>query len=126
MRISPLLLVLILAGCSSTPSNERYDLADDVAPGGRLQPYAAVGPSIGIIMDEADLILTTYEDTTVEIGADVRAGANYMLTENIGAFLEYRFTYFNVESSDSIFGIPIDSETDLSTHHVQFGVTFWF
>ncbi|MGF1739349.1 septal ring lytic transglycosylase RlpA family protein [Photobacterium satsumensis] len=32
MRISPLFLVLILAGCSSAPSTERYDLADDVAP----------------------------------------------------------------------------------------------
>ncbi|MGR2766543.1 septal ring lytic transglycosylase RlpA family protein [Photobacterium ganghwense] len=32
MRISPLLLLLILAGCSSTSNNERYDLANDKAP----------------------------------------------------------------------------------------------
>ncbi len=32
MRVISLLIVLILAGCSSTPSDERYDIADDVAP----------------------------------------------------------------------------------------------
>ncbi|WP_299021787.1 septal ring lytic transglycosylase RlpA family protein [uncultured Photobacterium sp.] len=32
MRAYSLLFLLLLAGCSSTPSNERYDLADDVAP----------------------------------------------------------------------------------------------
>lgn len=32
MRVFPILLLLFLAGCSSTPSGERYDLADDVAP----------------------------------------------------------------------------------------------
>lgn len=32
MRAYPILLLLLLAGCSSTPSNERYDITDDVAP----------------------------------------------------------------------------------------------
>ncbi len=32
MRAYPILLLLFLAGCSSTPSSERYDIADDVAP----------------------------------------------------------------------------------------------
>ena len=32
MRVLPIILLLLLAGCSSTPSDERYDLADDVAP----------------------------------------------------------------------------------------------
>ena len=32
MRAYPILLLLFLAGCSSTTSSERYDIADDVAP----------------------------------------------------------------------------------------------
>ncbi|MGR5149763.1 septal ring lytic transglycosylase RlpA family protein [Photobacterium alginatilyticum] len=32
MRAYPIILLLLLAGCSSAPSNERYDIADDVAP----------------------------------------------------------------------------------------------
>ncbi|KLV06459.1 rare lipoprotein A [Photobacterium aquae] len=32
MRITPIFLALLIAGCSSTPSDERYELADDVAP----------------------------------------------------------------------------------------------
>ncbi|MGF1683680.1 septal ring lytic transglycosylase RlpA family protein [Photobacterium minamisatsumaniensis] len=32
MRKYPLFLLLLLAGCSSAPSTERYDIADDIAP----------------------------------------------------------------------------------------------
>ncbi|OAN18726.1 hypothetical protein A3K86_07645 [Photobacterium jeanii] len=32
MRVLSLILVFILAGCSSTPSDKRYDMADDAAP----------------------------------------------------------------------------------------------
>ena len=32
MRVFPIILLLLLAGCSTQPSDGRYDLADDVAP----------------------------------------------------------------------------------------------
>ncbi|MGF1688273.1 septal ring lytic transglycosylase RlpA family protein [Photobacterium japonica] len=56
MRITPLILALILAGCSSTPPNDdRYSIADDVAPTSsptldhiedaqpRYEPYSLAG-----------------------------------------------------------------------------------
>ncbi len=108
-------------------------------PGGRFQPYAAVGPGFTITAARADLSnlgigLDDFEDTTFDLGFDGRAGLAVALGQRFAVFGEYRYTYIEPDFEDTVddaFGPPdfeaeIDIEPELQTHHVVFGISFRF
>jgi len=126
--MTPMLMLRIPIGVS-----ERY-------PGGRLQPYVAAGPAFTISAAHADLEdlgigLRNFEDTSFDVGADARAGLAVQLSPHFGLFSEYRFTYLKPHFHDTVddaFGAPpdFDAEIDirpkLITHHMVFGIAFYF
>ena len=98
-------------------------------PHGRLQPYVAAGPGVFISRAKADfgdLGLGSDSDTSVDIGVDVRGGMAFLITKNIAAFLEYRFTHVKPEFSFDVAGIKTKAEMTLDTHHVLGGIGFRF
>lgn len=118
----------------------RYPLLkSDAYPRGRLQPYAGVGP--GAFVTHAKLKLKdvgapeNFSDTTVNLGLDVRGGVNFHFAipnanplETLAIFLEYRFLHFKPSAyKEDILGVPFELEADqLDTHHIVFGLGFYF
>jgi hypothetical protein len=96
-------------------------------PHGRLQPYIAAGP--GLFISRADGDLGTFgsvSDTSLDLGVDVRGGLAFLITKNIAAFAEYRFTHVKPEFGFDVAGVKFKTETTLDTHHIVGGVGFRF
>lgn len=87
-------------------------------PGGRLQPYAGIGPSFVYSKSKAG----TSSDTSFDVGFDFRLGLTWMLTRNIGLFGEYRFSY--VQPDYDLNGETVEPE--YSVNHLAAGLTFRF
>ena len=97
-------------------------------PHGRLQPYIAAGPGLFISKADGDLGagLGSVSDTSVDLGVDVRGGLAFLITKNIAAFAEYRFTHVKPEFGFDVAGVKFKTETTLDTHHILGGVGFRF
>ena len=91
-------------------------------PEGQFHPYIGAGP--GLFYSDFDL--DWFSDDSLDVGLDLRAGLSVDVKENIGIFVEYRFTYFEPEYDDSISGIDVEIEPDFYTHHIMGGVVFYF
>lgn len=99
-------------------------LKDERFPSGRLQPYAALGPSAYIASyEEAEFSFgPKFKDTTATIGLDGRVGLKFLFAPWVGMFAEYRYTYAKPTWKDG--GTTI--QTSLTTNHVLAGVGFHF
>lgn len=97
-------------------------------PAGRIQPYIAIGPGIFVSKTEftVEEIGERLEDTSVDLGLDVRGGLTWLLARNVGLFGEYRFTHFEAEHEGTLLGLKTTLEATLPTHHIVVGVTFRF
>jgi opacity protein-like surface antigen len=76
-------------------------------PRGQVYPYLGVGPGIFVTTAKADVI--GFEDTSVEVGADVRAGiAIFHPNQSWSIFMEYRYTYVGSSKfTDNVSGVPV-------------------
>lgn len=103
-------------------------LTSDAFPNGRLQPYGGVGPGIFFSDYYESLFVTdqNFEDTAVDVGVDVRAGARVMVLDWLGLFVEYRYTWFEPAWEDRIEGARTRIRTEYGTHHLVGGVGFHF
>ena len=88
-----------------------------------VQPYVGLGP--GLFVSWVDDALTigiggieeSVEDTSLDIGLDTRAGLRFHLTHSFALFVEYRFTYYEPDFDDDLFGDSIEIESEIATHH---------
>lgn len=94
-------------------------LAGPEFEGGRLQPYAAVGPGLFTSF----VTQNSWTETDFDVGVDVRAGLAVMLIRHLGLFVEYRYTDFDVTITDA-WGLGVEST--LSTNHVNAGLALRF
>jgi hypothetical protein len=121
-------------------------LASEEFPGGRIQPYGAVGPGFTLSAADADLDelrddfsgfntrIDDFEAASFDVGLDARGGLTILFSPHFGIFGEYRYTYIEPEFEDETdvcdnfgcFETDIDIEPTLSTHHAVFGLTFRF
>jgi opacity protein-like surface antigen len=106
----------------------RYPLLkDEEFPIGRLQPYVALGPGLFISNVSGTLGFQEADDTTRDIGLDVRVGAAYLIDGPWAAFTEYRFTHFSPSFDVKTFGGgTASSSTTFNTHHVVLGISYRF
>jgi opacity protein-like surface antigen len=112
-------------------------------PGGRVQPYIAVGPGFTLAFASADISeITPSQDIAFEdfdaagfgVGFDGRAGLAIQLSRSFALFGEYRYTYvephfedeIDVASSPFSFETDVEFEPELETHHIVFGASFRF
>ncbi len=119
--------------CLSLLCMARYAmLADDQYEHGRLQPYLAAGPVATMYFSPTakgeaggETITLDYDPFLAGIGVDLRLGCTWMLFEKQGMFIEYRYSYIDVDAEDDVYAYEYSSvETELSTHHLLVGVTF--
>lgn len=124
--------------CLSLLCMARYPmLADDKYPYGRLQPYVAAGPTGTLLLSLSakeqvdDETVTLDYDSGYGLGVDLRLGCTWMQFEKQGFFIEYRYTYIDIDNQDDggsegdwlYTGKYTSVATDLSTHHLLVGVT---
>jgi opacity protein-like surface antigen len=109
----------------------------DNFPHGRFQPYAGVG--LGLFI--ATLATTTtpfdtnkkIDDTNVQPGGQILAGARFFLTPHIALFAEYKFIQtaeftFRFRETGTVGGLPTTEtardQSDLTQHQVLTGIGF--
>jgi len=98
-------------------------------PEGQFHPYVGAGPGLfysDFSLDLSDVGLEDFSDESLDVGLDARAGLSIDVKENIGIFMEYRFTYFEPEYDDSISGVDVEIEPEFYTHHILAGAIFYF
>jgi opacity protein-like surface antigen len=108
-------------------------------PGGRVQPYAAVGPGFTVSAASADLSnlgigMHDFEDAAFDVGLDARGGLAVQLSHSFALFGEYRYTYLKPTFKDTVddnaappdFETRVRIEPKLQTHHIVFGASFRF
>jgi hypothetical protein len=90
-----------------------------VFPQGQVQPYVGGGPSFFVTDVKIDTRATGEErsDAQVEVGGDVRGGIAFMLTPNVGLFVEGRYTFFQTNPGGQ------NVEFDVETFHALGGLT---
>ncbi len=97
----------------------RYPLfVSGLFPNGRWQPYFGVGGGA----DVATASVLGYKDTDTAGVVQVLGGVKFLLTKNIGLFVEYKFT--DVEHTFTLAGV--NTKTTLDINHVVSGLAFHF
>ncbi len=109
---------------------------DDRFPGGRVQPYAAVGPALTLSVarlatDDFVPGLEDFYGAEFDLGLDARGGLAVHVAPRVALFLEYRYTYLDLDYDaevdfDFASDPDLDVETILRTHHTTLGVSFRF
>jgi hypothetical protein len=103
---------------------------DEEFPEGALEPYFGIGPALFFSKIELDLkdlgILSTYQDTSTDLGLDTRLGFLVHFTTQWGVHVEFRFTYVEPSYTDTIQGVSADFEPEFKTYHGLLGMTYRF
>jgi hypothetical protein len=105
----------------------------DEIPGGQLQPYLGLGPTLfyqKATVDYRPEVGQRVKLNSVEVGFDARLGLAWQFHKQVGLFAEYRFTYLPVsaDDDDDDFGGARTERVDgrLKTHHLLLGVSIRF
>ena len=114
---------------------------DEDFPGGRVQPYGAIGPGFTLVAAHADLsdlssagaAVDDFEDATFDVGLDARAGLAVQLSPGFALFAEYRYTYIEPDLEDEVddsgafdFDTEFEIDPEIETHHIVAGLSFRF
>lgn len=96
-------------------------LKDKEVTFGRLQPYIGIGPGFEVVYGKFD--------SQKNFAIEALAGVKYMVTQKVGLFLEYKFSYqFAIEYQDVITsnGNTYTFTQDLPHHRFVAGVSYHF
>jgi outer membrane protein len=92
---------------------------------GRLQPYAGLGPVLFYVFDDEDGLMTHLK-ARHSVGFALQAGADLMLEENWGVFIDVKKVFLQTQASGTLGGIPIKADVRLDPLVVHSGVTYRF
>ncbi|MBX3324264.1 MAG: hypothetical protein U0223_19510 [Nitrospira sp.] len=106
-------------------------LRDDKFVHGRLQPFLAAGPAVFISYAGQNTFVQPdgQRSTNASVGVKVDAGVAVMITKQIGAFAQYRFTHFTTELDyQNTAPAPATEgfKTTYDSHHVIAGLSLRF
>lgn len=100
-------------------------------PQGQLRPYATIGPAMFRVslQDTTNFRPNNQSASDTAFGVKIGTGVQYLLTQTVGVFAEYRFTHFKADGSFQHSGPPASTETvsaNFDTHHLIAGLSVLF
>lgn len=100
-------------------------------PRGRLQAYLGAGPglfftSVSEFVGPAVAPPAVLEDSSLDLGLDLRVGVAGAIGKRIQAFIEYRYTDVDTDLESMTGSGAVRYAPSLETHHVLVGVSVRF
>jgi outer membrane protein len=92
---------------------------------GRLQPYVGIGPAFMYVFDEKDGLMGSL-DIDHAIGVAFQVGADYMITDNWGVFVDVKKAILRTEATGFLGPAPIRADVKLDPLVLHTGVTYRF
>jgi outer membrane protein len=92
---------------------------------GRFQPYIGAGPTFMLAFDTKDGALTNLK-VDHAIGFAVQVGADFMINENWGAFIDFKKAYLRTKATGILGGLPVSTKVRLDPAVYQVGLTYRF
>lgn len=92
---------------------------------GALKPYVGAGAMFMFVFNNDSAAL---QDMKVNgaIGAVGQIGAEYMLTEKLGLFLDVKKAYLRTNATGTLYGLPVESKVRLDPLVINAGLTYRF
>jgi outer membrane protein len=92
---------------------------------GRFQPYIGAGPTFMIAFDTKDAVLQNLH-VDHAIGFAVQIGADFMIDEHWGAFVDFKKAYLRTKATGTLFGAPVDAKVVLDPAVFHAGISYRF
>lgn len=92
---------------------------------GRFQPYIGAGPVVLLVFKEKDGLMSDLF-THNSVGAAIQAGADFMLDEHWGLFVDVKKAILRTKVEGFIGVVPIDAKVKLDPLVLSGGVTYRF
>jgi outer membrane protein len=93
--------------------------------GGMVQPYVGAGTAFMIVWSTKDAALTQLKVDDA-IGAEVQAGADFMIDKHWGAFIDYKRAWLDTTAKGNLGPAPVVAKVQLNPTVVNAGVTYRF
>jgi len=92
---------------------------------GRLQPYVGIGPAFMYVFDTKDGLMSSLK-LDHAIGVAFQVGADYMITDHWGVFVDVKKALLRTEGTGFIGPAPIRADVKLDPLVIHSGVTYRF
>jgi outer membrane protein len=92
---------------------------------GALKPYIGVGPAFMLVFHEEDGLLEHLRIRNT-VGFAVQAGADLMLNDHWGVFVDVKKAFLRTNAVGLLGGIPVRANVNLDPLVLQTGVTYRF
>ncbi|BCA57142.1 hypothetical protein W02_42820 [Nitrospira sp. KM1] len=99
-------------------------------PMGRLQPQLSIGPSVFVVnvKDTTNFAPNNQQQHQTSVGLKAGAGVQFLFTQYLGVFAEYRFTRYSMDvafrAQNNVASQNITA--DINTHHLVGGLSLHF
>jgi outer membrane protein len=95
------------------------------APMGAFQPYVGAGVAVMYVFGDDDAAATNLEVENAA-GPALQVGAEYMLNERFGLFIDYKKAWFDTEGSGNLGAVPFTADIQVNPAFLHAGVAFRF
>ncbi len=92
---------------------------------GAFQPYIGAGPAYSVVLNNEDGALTGFNVSNA-FGFDLQLGADWMLTRNVGIFLDLKKVFISTTASGYASGVPVSADVRLDPTIFTAGIAFQY
>ena len=92
---------------------------------GPFQPYVGAGVAVMYVFGDDDAAATNLEVENA-MGPAVQVGANYMLGDRVGLFVDYKKAWFDTEATGNLGPAPFVADIQVDPSFFHAGVSFRF
>ncbi|WP_165498268.1 OmpW/AlkL family protein [Siculibacillus lacustris] len=92
---------------------------------GAFRPYVGAGAMFMLMFENHSRALKAMQ-TDAAVGAVAQVGADYMFTEQLGAYLDVKKAYLHTNTTGTLYGLPVSSKVQLDPLVIGGGLAYRF